>query len=144
MPRPVARWAATSRAMIAEENAGWSHSATSAPSSERENWRSVARPARREEAMPSAQAGFSAINTGRRASAGRILSACAPSTTTTGHAGDANAASTARTTSGWPSTGSNCFGEPIRVEAPAAKMTQPNRIWSAEAFIANPGYGRRA
>ena len=86
--------AASNCEIVAAEKAGWSQRATSAASNARENWLSVAIPVRRDEAMPSAQADFSAIKTVERANSGRIFSALAPTTTTTGQAGEARAAST--------------------------------------------------
>src|SRR4051812_25348618 len=83
-------------------------------------------PVRIEDAMPSIQAAFSAMMTGYFASSGRTFSAFAPRTTTTGHAADANAASTVRTTIGRPEIVSNCFASPIRDDAPAARITAPN------------------
>jgi len=127
MLRPDWRCAATSCAITPVEKAGWSQSAMTAASNARENCRSVVTPARIDAAMPSPQAGFSVTITGSRASAGRICSACEPSTATTGQADDASAASTARRRSDLPSSSSSCFGEPIRVEAPAARITTPNR-----------------
>ena len=92
MLRPVVCCAATSAAITSGEKAGWSHTAMRAASRLRENSCNVAMPARTDDAMPSAHAGFSLMSTGWRASRGRIFSAWAPSTTTTGHAADASAA----------------------------------------------------
>src|ERR1035437_8601543 len=135
MLRPVARCAATSCAIMSAENAGWSQSATSAASRARENCWRVVPPTRIEAAMPSLHAGFSAMITGRRASAGRIFSSFAPSTTTTGQAAEASAASIMRTRSDWPSSGRSCFGVPMRADSPAARITAPKRNGGCDSLM---------
>src|SRR5580693_5291403 len=130
--------------MAAAENAGRSAGAMSTASSVREKFSSVARPVRIEEARPSCHAGFWAMSSGRRASAGRIFSAWAPSTTTTGQAGESRAAEAACAMSGRPATGRSCFGWPMRVDAPAARRMQPKRKFGslmdgAGTFAQRPG-----
>lgn len=82
----------------------------------------VLRPVAIEEAMPSGQAGFSVMRTGRDARAGRIFSAWAPSTITTGEAPASRAAVAVRAMRVRPSWRRSCLGWPRRVEAPAARM----------------------
>ena len=78
-----------------------------------------------------ALAGLTAICTGSPARHGAISAARAPSTTTTAETGAASAAAVTRRNSGCPSTASSCFGRPMRVDAPAARISNAQREGSA-------------
>src|SRR5271165_121221 len=119
--------------MISGERAGWSHSATSTASRPGSAPSSAESPSRIDEAMPDGHAGLNAVETGRWAMAARTLSASAPTTATTGRAGDPRTASTTRATSGLPSNSTSCFEAPMRDEPPAARTRAPSRSGSRAA-----------
>jgi hypothetical protein len=77
--------------------------------------------------MPSSQRGLMMISNLRPWRTGRISSWRAPRTTMTGLQPEARAVRAAWRSMGWPRKSSNCLGEPMRVELPAARRMRADR-----------------
>src|ERR1700679_1203380 len=98
-------------------------------------------PPRIEWSVPDLHSGLGTMRSARPATAARMRSASAPTTTTIGAAPERVTASAARATSGKPPISRSCFADPIRDEPPAARTTAPNRKGAGPAGSGMDGKG---